>query len=258
MKKFLVLAAGVFLCLSCVSTREKTDTIAGRPVGDAFDQAHWITQPLDGTITVIGIAGRSRQRDADIAEALADAARRISLYHGVYGESITVMQAGSNTLDYYGDIDYRLTLRNSPELYLDSLIFDKTTDVYEKNGSVYVRARYSGVVDIPAYAGAVSASPPDWIRGFHTDIPGFLTAVGSAKNNGTPQKTYQASYENALVSLLPRISTRMEESVIDTAGGRLIQNVSVSNGNLSKIMILETWFDERTGTVWTLLVAKAE
>jgi hypothetical protein len=139
------------------------------------------------------------------------------------------------------------------------LVFDKIADVSEKNGSVYVRARYSGVLEVPAYAQAVKEGIPDWVGEYHADIPGFLTGVGSSKNKGTPQKTYQASYENALVSLLPRISTKIEESVIDVAGlGKLNQNVSVSSGNLSMVMILETWFDKRTGIVWTLLAAKAE
>jgi hypothetical protein len=261
MKRFFALAAGIFLCLSCVSVRGPgvTDTIAGRPAADAFAEIHWITRPSGGTITVIGIAGRNRQRDEAIAEALGDAARRVSLYHGVHGESTTVLQDGSNTLDYFADTDYSLTLRNSPESYLDSLAFDKTADVYEKNGSVYIRTRYSGVLEVPAYAGVnAEASPPDWVNGYHTDIPGFLTGVGSSKNKGTPQKTYRASYENALVSVLPRISTRIESSVIDANAGKLNQNVSVSSGNLSKIMILETWFDKRTGIVWTLLAAKAE
>jgi hypothetical protein len=262
MKQFFVLAVGIFLCFSCISAGESVvvEDIADNSAGAFFEETHWITRPSGGTITVIGIAGRKLKRDEAIADALTDAARRVSLYYGAYGESTTVLQDGSNLLDYYANTDYRLTIRNSPEPYLDSLVFDKTADVYEKNGSVYVRAQYSGVIELPAQVQAVTeGSPPVWVREYHADIPGFLTGIGNSKNKGTPQKTYQASYENALVSILPRISTKVEESVIDVAGqGRITKNVSVSSGNLSRIMILETWFDKGTGTVWTLLAAKAE
>ena len=212
-------------------------------------------------ITVIGVAGRQRKLDDAIADALADAARKVSLYYGVYGEVSVVLKSGSNYLDYYADTDYSLVIRQDADAYLGSLVYNKETDVFEKNGAVYVRARYSGVSSVPEYKSELQNGAPSWVREYQAEIPGFMAGIGASKNKGSLQRTLRASYENAIVSLLPRLATKMEGSVIDNQGrggegGKLTQNVSVSYGVLSNVMILETWFDKRTGIVWTLLAAK--
>jgi hypothetical protein len=76
-----------------------------------------------------------------------------------------------------------------------------------------------------------------------------------SKNKGSPQKTYQGSYENAIVHMLPYLSTTVTGSVVDGEGGKMTQNITTSEGDLINVMILETWFDRKTGTVWTLLIA---
>ncbi|MDR2701844.1 MAG: hypothetical protein LBB72_05385 [Spirochaetaceae bacterium] len=253
----------LYLCLCLYGFAQSSgqavtgDNIQGRPLAAAFDNIHWITRPADKTITVVGIAGRKRSRDQAIADALADAARKVSLYYGVYGEATAILQEGSNLLDYFADTKYSLNITNRAELYIDGLVYDKEKDVYEKNGSVYVRARYSGVQDVPSYKSEVKNNVPDWVREYRAEIPGFMVGIGVAKNKGTLQKTCVASYENAIVSLLSRLSSKIEESILDVEGkGRITRNVTKSKGTLSAVMILETWFDKKTGSVWTLLVAK--
>jgi hypothetical protein len=230
--------------------------IFNRSFDEQYTSGYWITRPSDGTIPVVGIAGRRGNRDQAIQAALDDAARKAALYHGVYAESATVLNQGSGYLDYFADFDYRLTIQSEPSAYTGSLVFDKDDDVYEKNGSVYIRAKYSGVTDVPAYNSAMENGVPDWVKNYRADVPGFLTAVGSSRNKGSPQATCRASYENAIVSLLPELTAKIDGSVTDTPGGKLQQNITVSQGNLTNVMILETWFDSRTGSVWTLLVAK--
>lgn len=234
---------------------------AAIPAGALDNSDHWVTRPESGVITVIGVAGRQRKLDDAIADALADAARKVSLYYGVYGEVSVVLKSGSNYLDYYADTDYSLVIRQDADAYLGSLVYNKETDVFEKNGAVYVRARYSGVSSVPEYKSELQNGAPSWVREYQAEIPGFMAGIGASKNKGSLQRTLRASYENAIVSLLPRLATKMEGSVIDNQsrggeGGKLTQNVSVSYGVLSNVMILETWFDKRTGIVWTLLAAK--
>jgi hypothetical protein len=221
-----------------------------------YDSGYWVTRPRGSIITLIGIAGRRRDKNAAIAEALADAALKAALYHGVYGETAVVLNQGSGNLDYFSDTDYRLVLENNPEAYIGDLIVDSDTDVLEKNGAVYVRARYSGVSDVPAYNSALTNGVPDWVTNYSADIPGFLSAVSYAKSMGSPQRTWRASYENALVSLLPRLASQISNDIVDVQGLRLNQNVMVSRGTLENVMILETWLDKKTGAVWTLLVAR--
>jgi hypothetical protein len=269
-KLFAPLLTGVFLFASCAALGDASkDTpqrpitaggqageISGRSLEDSYDNGYWVTRPEDSALTVLGIAGRRANRDEAIAEALADAARRVALYHGVYGESASVLNQGSGNLDYFSDFDYHLNPLNNAEGYVGALVFDKERDVLEKNGAVFVRARYAGVSASPVYQTTIKDGVPDWVGNYAIDIPGFLAAVGYSKNRGSPQRTFRASYETALVSLLPRLSSKQASEIIDAEGGsRLTRNISASSGTLENVMILETWWDKKTGTVWTLLAA---
>jgi hypothetical protein len=267
-KLFMSLWAGAFLFVSCVGfDHTLQETVS--PVADSqarkisepsfeavYDSGYWVTKPQGGIITLLGIAGRRSNREEALAEALADAARKASLYHGVYGESAVVLNQGSGNLDYFNDFDCRLNLLNNVENYIGNLAFDKDKDVVEKDGSVMVRVQYSGVSDIPAYETILEDGIPAWVNDYTASVPGFLTAVGYSKNKGSLQKTYQASYENAIASLLPRLSSRIANEVIDVEGGKIARNISISSGTLEKVMILETWFDRKINALWTLLAAK--
>lgn len=265
---FIPLWGSVFLFAGCVSlgvglwgpaNQVGADSPQNMPtpsLEELFDSGYWITRPSGTTVTIMGIAGRRRNKDEAIAEALADAARRVALYHGVRGESASVLNQGSGNLDYFSDFDYRLDLLHNVEDYIHALVFDKEKDVLEKNGTVVVRVQYNGVFSIPPYESVIENGMPSWVKNYGANIPGFLTGVSYSKNKGSPQKTYQASYENAIVSLLPQLSAKTANEVIDMAGGRITQNYSVSSGILEKVMILETWSDKKTGAIWTLLVAR--
>ncbi|MDR2740901.1 MAG: hypothetical protein LBB98_01950 [Treponema sp.] len=258
----------IILISSCATTEiSQPASQTAEPVqefGDVFNRSfdeqyasgYWITRPSGGTIPVVGITGRRRNRDEAIQAAVADAARRVALYHGVNAESATVLNQGSGNLDYFAGFDYRVTIHNDPSAYTGSLVFNKDDDIYEKDGSVYVRAKYSGVADVPVYNSAMENGVPGWVKNYRADVPGFLTGIGSSRNKGSPQATSQASYENAIVSLLPGLIVKVADGVIDAAGGKLRQNIAVSQGSLINVMILETWFDSKTSSVWTLLVAK--
>ncbi|MDR1100502.1 MAG: hypothetical protein LBL28_08490 [Treponema sp.] len=257
------LLVSVFLCSSCAIMGKmmpergiSPQETAGPSLEEVFDSGHWITMPSNTGVTLMGIAGRRSNRKEAIAEALADAARRAALYHGVRGESASVLNQGSGNLDYFSDFDYRLNLLHNTEEYINALVFDQEKDVLEKNGAVFVRVQYPGVSGFPAYNSVIEDGTPDWVKNYGAEIPGFLTAVSFSKNRGSPQRTYQASYESAIVSLLPQLSTRMANEVIDVGGGTLSQNYTVSSGTLEGVIILETWVDKKTGAIWTLLVAR--
>jgi hypothetical protein len=248
------------LFADCVSSEKAPpNPAAAEPalsLEEIYDSGYLVTKPLNGTITVLGIAGRRGSREDAISEALADAAQKVALYHGVHGESAAILNQGSGNLDYFSDFDYRLNLLNSADQYIGDLVFDKEKDILEKDGSVLVRVQYTGVSDIPPYTTGLEDRVPRWVKNYAADVPGFLTAVGFSKNRGSFQKTYRASYENGLVSLLPGLSSRIGNEVIDVSGGKITQNVSTSSGFLENVMILEVWLDRKTNTVWTLLVAK--
>jgi hypothetical protein len=235
--------------------REPEDPALALSIEEIYDNGYWVTRPTGGVLTVFGIAGRRGNREDAVAEALADAARRVALYYGVQGESAAVLNQGSGNLDYFSDFDYRLNLLHDSTEYIGDLVFDNEKDVLEKNGIVLVRARYSGISGGPVYKTIVEDGTPDWVKNYTADIPGFLTAVSYAKNMGSPQRTYRVSYENAIVSLLPNLSSKLANEVVDVEGARITRNISINSGSLEHVMILETWLDSKSGTVWTLLAA---
>jgi hypothetical protein len=258
--RLAVLPAGFLLLASCAAPQRRDGVSPGEgsafSLEKAYDSGYWVTRPSAAGITVIGIAGRRVNRDEAVREARADAARKAALYHGVRGESSLILDQGPGNLDYYSDLEYQLDLLNSAEQYIDSLVFDKDRDVFEKNGSIFVRFQYPVVSDVPSYNMPLEDGIPAWVKQYNADIPGFLTIVGQARNKGSLQKTFQASYENAVVSLLPRLSSAVSSGVVDTEGNRGVRNTSTGSGVLEKVVILETWLDTKTNSVWTLLVAK--
>jgi hypothetical protein len=272
-KKLSAAALPVLLFISCAVSRAGLNATAPveppesvEPAGPTareeaaleavFDSGYWVTRPSASVITIIGIAGRRANREEAVREALLDAARKAALYHGVHAESASVLNQGTGALDYFSDFDYRLEPRHSPEEYLDMLTFDRDLDVLEKNGVVIVRAQYRGVSEIPPYTTVLEDGVPDWTKRYTAAIPGLLAGIGFSKNKGTPQKTCRASYENALVSLLPQLSTQVGSEVVDVNEARITQNITRSEGDLTGVMILETWFDSKTNAVWTLVAAR--
>ncbi|MDR3356854.1 MAG: hypothetical protein LBO04_06665 [Spirochaetaceae bacterium] len=224
----------------------------------AFDSGHWVTRPSGSEITIIGITGRRANRDEAIREAVADAAHKAALYHGVRAASAATLSQGSGSLDYFSGFDYDLSPVNSHEDYIDALVFDEETDILEKNGVVIVRTRYSGVTGVPAYESGSEDGVPVWVKNYAVEIPGFLAGIGLSRNKGSLQKTHKASYEIALVSLLPLLSSRIESEVTGAGGAALSNSVTRSEGELVNVMILETWLDRKSASVWTLLAAKAK
>jgi hypothetical protein len=225
-------------------------------VAEMYKKGYWVTRPSDGEIRVVGISGRKSNLDDAIASALDDAARRVALFHGLHAKSASVLNQGQGNLDYYADMDYWLTINNEANLYSGELVFDKDSDVLEIDGQVYVMAKYSGGLSIPAYSSVMRDGVPNWVNDFVLEIPGYLTGIGMSKNKGSPQRTYQGSYENAIVHMLSRSSSQVTGGVVDIEGGKMNQNITTSEGDFTNVMILETWFDRKSGAVWTLLVAK--
>jgi hypothetical protein len=201
------------------------------------------------------MAGRRANRAEAIREALADAARKATLYHGLHAESAAVLNQGSGNLDYFSDFDYQITPVNGYEAYIDALDYDEDADVLEKNGVVMVRTRYAATATLPLYTTAMENGVPDWTKRYTADIPGFIAGVGHAANKGSLSRTCRASYEAAIASLLSQLSTRVESGVIDVAGARVAQQVTRSAGDLTGVMILEAWLDKKTSAVWTLVAA---
>ena len=105
----LSLSAVILLCVSCAGlTPAKQNVPTGSEAAppevpavsleETFDSGHWVTMHSDAEITIIGITGRRANRGEAVKDALADAARKAALYHGVRAESASVLNQGSGNL----------------------------------------------------------------------------------------------------------------------------------------------------------------
>jgi hypothetical protein len=233
-----------------------------RPAAEAFAAQHWITQPSGSTITIVGIAGRKGSYDDSIKDALNDAARKVSLYYRAKGEYTIVQNDGTNILDKWISTDSKVELLNGNfASYVDSLVYEKDTDIILLKGNYYVRTRYSGVADVPAYTSVVEKDgKPRWVTGQPVLISGYLTGIGGSRNKGKGklQETYMASYEAAVLDVVQQLSSNSKNRIFDTeGGGRILESITMGKATVTNVMILETYFDQKTSAVYTLVAAKA-
>jgi hypothetical protein len=191
-----------------------------------------------------------------IAQALKDAARRVSLYHsvGAYIQFDETYDPASyqgsrifSQMKIFYDEDY--------EKYISDLEYDQK-DVYEEYNAVFVRARYKGIdVKVP-YSGAEHQSKPQWIENPPPTIEGFPAAVGFAGGQLSYRKTIIASYEDAIFALLQN-NGHIITGVQETSGGVFSDSSALrASGIIKGFYIVETWTDPRTKAVWTLAVAR--
>jgi hypothetical protein len=223
-----------------------------RSLEQSQSEGYFVTWPADGTLTVIGTAGRRATRKASVEAALCDAAQKIALYYGVKGVVVldAVPDGGSKSTR---NLDYA---NKNAEQLLQAIIFDPYKDLFVRNGTIYVRVKYNLPCQKLPYHTTMMAGKPDWVAQLSADIPGYMTAVGYSGRWATLANTCKASYENAIVSMLMQISSTVESVSIDNKdGGKLVGVSSTSKGALKDVVICETWIDKQTQGVWTLVAA---
>ena len=209
----------------------------------------------DNVLLFVGSARRHLRLNDSIDAALHDAARKVAFFHSVSGEIVTHESSGAlvgNTFVVHSEIndtgDY--------VRYLDKLEYNRKTDVFESDNTVFVHARYhsTSIINI-GYTPVQNNEKPWWIDNPPSKIGSYSAAVGFSAARLYHNDTVVVSYENAIISLIESsvIGIRIIES--ETGISNNSSSISIASGTLTGFFVLDTWTDPITKSVWTLAIA---
>jgi hypothetical protein len=226
----------------------------------AGDSGFWDTRPRDGKLIFIGGAAARVNRDEAIQLALLDAARKVSIFHGVRGLNVSAVSVGEGAYDFYADAAVDLAFDPEYERYIEELEFDPKNDVLDFDGSFFIRTRWTPPVPFDTNFFSRGKDQPDWVTGPPETIDGFLAGVGRSNSYSRRHDTLVASYENAIGSILNIVNSNVRSGLasveaIDYAASAS-SNVQIAEGKLIQFYILEIWTDPKTKAIWTLGIAK--
>jgi hypothetical protein len=219
-----------------------------------------VSGPGAGTLEVIGVSGRMRNAEREIDAALDDAARQIALYHGLRGKVTSVLQAGTGYYDFYRAVESEIKPldEGSYAAYKEALRYDRERDLVRTDNAVFVRCVYHAPGLLPlTYARETKDGEPAWLHGGPVEIPGFTSAVGFAKNHRYLSETIAKSRESAAAALVAGRSSCIITLVADYANRAVTTtDIEINEAELINFMVLETWIEAATGSVWTLAAAR--
>ncbi|GHT82770.1 hypothetical protein FACS1894137_02300 [Spirochaetia bacterium] len=258
---FMVLS---FFCFSCVETQQLTDkfpppqlesTEAVEPPGQS---SYWLSYPDNGDLVIWGVANRQGKRDDEIKLALDDAARKVALFYGVKGKITTTTTNGSGLWAYSMDIATEFGYDTEYKKYIEALKYEENQDVLSIDGALLLRVHYTlqNPLNVP-FNSDVQGEKPEWIRKRPDIINGYMAGVGFARPQGRFKETVSKAYEDAIISIIKRISVKTSTRIITLGdGSTLVVEEEISEGELQDFFVLEMWHDRATNGVHVLAVAK--
>jgi hypothetical protein len=206
------------------------------------------------------VSGRQFRRQTEIDNALEDAARKASMYHGVKVIAESVHAVGSGLFDYYTYSNITIEYDEELEPYMDKLVFNPDRDVARGGNGVFISFTYPVVFPgrISYSFGRTPDGRPGWISNRPGEINGFTAGVGFSPRQYRFQDGFTKSRESAAAAIVSQLSTTIDSrNVSDTS---IIQNTLVINerseGTLNYFVVLEIWVDPKNQDVWTLAIAQ--
>jgi hypothetical protein len=257
LKRVAVVCSVLCLC-ACVSGPGETG--ASSAPFKKTDPNHWITPPTPNELVIVGVSGRMSKRDTEIQNAREDAARKISMYYGVYAEVENSQHTGAGFFEVSVDTTVNIEYDQQIEQYLDKLVFDPKRDVFSRNNAVYVRFTYPASFpgDINYQSDKNPNGSPKWTTSPPHEINGFPASVGFVRRQERLRDAVIKSYEAAAASFVSNVSSSITSSDISTfSQGNTSFVRQQSKGKLTSFLVLETWIDPVSEAVWTLAVARS-
>jgi hypothetical protein len=223
------------------------------------EAGYWLTAPSGEGLTILGVAGRYRREEDGINAARAEAARKLSFFHGLRGKTLSVNHVGSGNLDWYSATDTDFEYDREFEKYMEMLSYNPEEDVLTADGAVYVR--FSCGIPLPGdlrYPGGKNRDgSPSWTTRPPAEIGGYQAGVGYARPQQRAGDTHNRSYEAAAAYIIAQLSSSAEAGEAEMSGeGRASSSWELSEGELVNFYVLETWREPDTGALWTLAIAK--
>jgi hypothetical protein len=216
--------------------------------------------PGEGRLVVTGVSGRMRDAEGELDAALDDAAWQVALYHGLKGKAVTILETGAGYRDFYLVSESELEPLDAGGYakYREALRYDREKDVVRTDKAVFVRCVYDapGLQPVERVYGTGNGEPA-WLHGGCIEMPGYISAVGFARNRRYLNETIARSRENAAAALMVKVSSRIETIVAGRADrGAAEATTEIVEGELFNFMVLEIWIEPETGSVWTLAAAR--
>jgi len=251
-----VILTAVTLC-TCASSAERNPApAAGGTTGGSFN---FLTLPKSGELVILGVTGRQSSLDAEINMAREDAARKASIYHGVWASVKIIQSIGSGYFDYFIGSETKVDYDQQLEWYIEKMDFDPKRDFYRNDdGAVFVRfsypALFPGIIDYGFKRNQDGS--PEWVTQPPFEIGGLKTGVGHSGRQERLGDTIRKSYEAAVAAIVTYYFSFVVtmDTAIDGQNGSQIY--SQSAGRLANFTILDMWMDAKSGAVYTLAVAR--
>ena len=253
MIKKLLLFFTALLLFGCSSTGSVNSGSASQDASP-----FWLTVPRSDALVIIGVSGRQLKKETEIAVAKEEAARRVSMYNGLYASFQAAQSLGSGFLDYSYAAETRVDYDEQLDKYIERLSYDPERDVIDTEDGLFIRFSYPS-----AFPGKVNYKftknpdgSPEWTARPPQDIDGYMVGVGFSRRQARWRDTFTKSCEAAIAAIVAQTSSSVE------AGDSVYNNQSStffyqkSEGRLSQFLVLEVWIDPSNQSVWTLAVAK--
>jgi len=225
---------------------------------EQYASGYWIVRSSANKLIVIGVSNPMSRRDSEIAAAKEDAARKVAMFYGFYGNVQTTSRTGSDFFDYVHDSNVEFIFNTNPEIFVDQLTFDPQNDVLITEEAVFVRFQHDTTVMNIGYRARMINGRPSWTR--NQDLPefdGYITAVGFAQNQRRLKDTVSKSIEDAAARIIEELSTTVNarEIITNQSSSSFIQ--TKSEGRLINFMVIDFWIEPETRYVYTLAIAGA-
>ena len=242
---------GIALFISSCASSDKGSSMDKQDV-----KRHWIAEPTDNVVTIIGVSNPMMRRDDEIAAAKEDAAKKAAMYYGVQGRIEAAYRDGVDFFDYIDDSRIEIVYDKSYTKYIEQLTFDPKNDVLITKEAIFVcfklvaaakRVKYTAKFD--------SDGRPVWINNRQLpQVDGYITAVGFAQKQWHLKDTIYKATEAAVARMVETASTKISEK-IDTGSANVSYSVQ-SKGKLENFHVIEFWIEPKTNHVYTLAIAK--
>jgi len=232
------------------------DSISQPSMLEQYTSGYWIVRSWNNKLIVIGVSSPMSRRDSEITAAKEDAARKVAMFYGIYGNIQTVSMTGSSFFDYMHDSNVDLIYDTNYERYIDQLTFDPQDDVLITGEAVFVRFQHDTTIMNIDYRARMINGRPGWIR--NHDLPefdGYITAVGFAQNRRRLKDTIFKSIEDAIARIIEELSTTVNTREIITGQSSSSSIQTKSEGRLINFMVIDFWIEPETRCVYTLAIA---
>jgi hypothetical protein len=262
---FLLCGLSVLSCAT-VNTASSTSNQSARtvvPDSSSKAESFWNASPRGSDLVIIGIGGRKSSYEKEIEGALDDAARKVSIYNQVRGDLLYTERIGDGFFDYSVVSDKNLTYNENYQGYIEELRYNKDVDVLLTDNAIFVRTHWTSPSSIEvAFAPAKSGSRPFWIDSPPSTIGGLVTGVGYSAPR-MYHYAYIASYEDAVCSIIKRVSNSANSSQIQYQGDGSYASYNkkdtsvAASGLIQGFYVLQIWVDPKDGGVYTFAVAQS-